>query len=296
MKYVLFYIFFLLLPVAAFCRQLPRDTVVPAPADSIPIPQPRSLTAAYDSSIYGLLRENSTLNSSGPAFAVTVRPKPDAGKEYLFYLLAGVFLFLALLRFFYARYFFNLFRVFFNTSLRQGQLTDQLLQAKLPSLMFNLFFIVSGGLFLYLVLDRFGWLGNRFAWWVGIPASVCLVGVLYGIKYCTLKFTGWITSFKEPADTYIFIVFLINKIIGILLLPATVLLAFAAPALSLVAAQAALVMTGLMLVLRFFRSYGLLQGRLKVSRMHFLLYVLGVEVLPLLLIYKGLVIYLDKNN
>ena len=61
-------------------------------------------------------------------------------KEYLFYLLAGIFLIFGFFKVFYSTYFNNIFRVFFNTSLRQNQLTDLLLQAKLPSLIFNIFF------------------------------------------------------------------------------------------------------------------------------------------------------------
>jgi len=51
-----------------------------------------------------------------------------------------------------------------------------------------------------------------------------------------------------------------------------------------------LLMIGLLLLLRFFRSHGLLQKQLKVSGFHFFLYIAGTEILPLLLIYKGLLI------
>jgi hypothetical protein len=49
------------------------------------------------------------------------------------------------------------------------------------------------------------------------------------------------------------------------------------------------------LLLRFFRSYGLIQNQLKISKFHFFLYIIGLEILPLLLIYKGLMVYLTKN-
>ena len=38
---------------------------------------------------------------------------------------------------------------------------------------------------------------------------------VYVLKYSTLKFTGWITGLNEATNTYIFVIFLINKIIGI---------------------------------------------------------------------------------
>ena len=245
---------------------------------------------AWDSILMG----NKLLNSSGEPVALTVKPKKENGMERVFYLLTGLLLFLASLRYFYSRYFSNLFRVFFNTSLRQSQLTDQLLQAKFPSLLFNLFFLFSGGLFIYFLLMHYGWIREKFSWTM-IGGCIVFPGVVYFFKYCLLKFTGWVTGYREETNTYIFIFFLINKILGIFLVPFIILLAFADISLVNPSIVAALVIIGFFLLLRFIRSYSLLQNRVKVSRFHFFLYILGVEILPLLLISKGLVILLNKN-
>src|SRR5688500_15446939 len=58
------------------------------------------------------------------------------GKEFSFYLISCIILLFGFFKVFYERYFNNIFRVFFNTSLRQNQLTDMLMQSKLPSLIF----------------------------------------------------------------------------------------------------------------------------------------------------------------
>ena len=196
--------------------------------------------------------------------------------------------------FFYARYFSTLFRVFFNTSLRQSQLTDQLLQAKLPSLLFNAFFVISTGSYIYFLLQHYQVISaqKQWAFW---GLCILAIAVIYFIKYGTLKFTGWITGYTATTDTYVFIIFLISKIIGVVLLPFTILMAFANIKIAAVAALVSLLFAGLFLLLRFFRSYGLLQNQLKITRFHFLLYLAGVEIIPLLLIYKGLVILLQKN-
>jgi len=266
---------------------LPADTALPKNmADSIPIkPQPVFVPGAG----------NKILNSTATPVSLAVKLKQRTDKDAFFYLLAGLLLLLGTARVLYSRYFTNLFRVFFNTSLRQSQLTDQLLQARLPSLLFNLFFILCGGIYLYFLLLRKGWLHDHNPW-ILIASSVGLLGLLYAVKYCTLKFTGWITGYKEQTNTYIFIVFLINKIIGIILLPFVILIAFASGGLVNIALIVSLLVIVLMLFLRFFRSYGLLQHELKVSRLHFFLYILGIEVLPLLLIYKGLILLLSKNT
>ena len=250
-------------------------------------------TARADTGFQRLQPGNQLLNTSAEPVAFVINLRNHPGKEYLFYLLTGLVMILAFLRFFFPRYFNNLFRVFFNASLRQSQLTDQLLQAKLPSLFFNCFFIVSGGLYSYLLLSHFNWIQGGIQW---RTAGICigLLGIAYTLKYGTLKFTGWLTGYADTVNTYTFIVFLISKIIGIMLVPIIILLAFSDPQIVQVSITASLLMIAFMLLLRFVRSYSILQYQLKISKWHFLLYILGVEILPLLLVYKGLMVLLDK--
>jgi len=209
----------------------------------------------------------------------------------MFYLIAGMLLVLAFFKYFYSRYFANLFRVFFNSSLRQSQLTDQLLQAKLPSLLFNIFFIISGGIYIYILLLHYQVINNSEKW-VMLISSIALLGLIYFVKYCTLKFTGWVTGLTEITNVYAFIVFLINKIIGIFLVPFIIILSFSDNTLVKIAVIISLMSVGIFILLRFFRSYGILQNQLKISRFHFFLYITGIELLPLLLIYKGLMVFL----
>lgn len=248
----------------------------------------------YEAAWQQLQKQNKFLNLNGVPSAMPVKFKKAPADDLYFYILLLLVLLLALLRFFYSRYFNTLFRVFFNTSLRQSQLTDQLLQAKLPSLLFNLFFVLSTGSYIYFLLQHYQVTGGQQQWafwWLSILA----IAVIYFAKYSTLKFTGWVTGYTETTDTYVFIIFLISKIIGVVLLPFTILMAFANIQIAAVAALVSLLFAGLLLLLRFFRSYGLLQNQLKISRFHFVLYLVGIEIIPLLLIYKGLMILLPKN-
>ena len=238
--------------------------------------------------------QNKLLNSDAKPVSVSVQHKKEKNEDSLFYLITGIVLLLGFCKYLYGRYFTNLFRVFFNTSLRQIQLTDQLLQAKLPSLVFNIFFAISGGIYLYFLLLHYHLIDeeNR---WLMIVSSILLLGVIYFIKFCTLKFTGWVTGLTDITNIYLFVIFLINKIIGIFLVPFVVILSFSDAEVVKIAVIVSLMSIGIFLLLRFFRSYGLLQNQLKISRFHFILYIAGIELVPLLLIYKGLMIYLSKN-
>ena len=277
-----------------FCAHLKaqqQDTAV-ARQDTVLVQPP--VINHYEAAWQQLLQQNTFLNTAATPVAMPVKFKPAAPDNIFFYLLLILVFMLALLRFYYARYFSTLFRVFFNTSLRQSQLTDQLLQAKLPSLLFNFFFVISAGSYVYFLLRQYLEVPETKQWiiWGG---SITAMAIIYAVKYSTLKLTGWATGFSSATNGYVFVIFLINKILGVLLLPFTVLMAFADLKVAAIAALVSLLLAGLLLLMRFFRSYGLLQNQLKINRFHFLLYLVGAEIIPLLLIYKTLMILLPKN-
>ena len=244
--------------------------------------------------IQNTIKENFWLNLKSQPVAMANNVKKRDAKDIIFYTLLSLIALVSFLRFFYIQYFNNLFRVFFNTSLRQSQLTDQLLQAKLQSLFFNVISFVSGGVFIYFSLHYFNWLPNGKSFKMMSVCAFCLA-TIYCLKFVTLKFTGWITGYKEVTNIYIFIIFLINKILGILLIPLIIIIAFSDLFIIKIAMSITILLIALMFLLRIVRSYGLLQHQLTISRMHFFMYLIGIEILPVLLIYKGLVLLLTKN-
>jgi hypothetical protein len=294
LKRVSIFIFLLFLPLVFFAQI--RIDSSSRHKDSVGKPRVAKPVRVdtYDTSLQRVLRQNRFVNIKGTPVAVTNRLRRSNSQNNPFYILLGVVAILAFLRFFYAQYFINLFRVFFNTSLRQSQLKDQLIQAQLTSLLYNLFFVMVGGTYIYLLFRYFNLIkvGNISS---VLPFCVGCLALVYLVKYVVLKFTGWLTGYSEVVDDYLFIIFLINKIIGILLVPVVVIMAFSDFFIVEIAVSISLLSIGLMIILRVLRSYGLLQHQLKVNYFQFLLYIAGIEILPLLLIYKGLMLLLNKN-
>ena len=273
------------------------DSVIAAAVDSMPPKKdsiPPSALSSYNDLMQRAFNESRFLNVSGLPAAAVSKERPASPVTRIFYVLLAVVLLLGCLRFFYTRYFNNLFRVFFNTSLRQSQLTDQLLQAKQASLFFNVLFAITGGVYIYFLLAHFKWIAPARPL-MAIGMCILTLAVIYFLKYVILKFTGWLTGYKEAANTYLFIIFLINKILSVLLIPFVIVIAFGVPFLQYPAVLVSLLLAGLMFLLRFLRSYGLLQNQVKVSRTHFFMYIVGVELVPLLLIYKALMVLLNKK-
>jgi len=207
------------------------------------------------------------------------------GKEGMCYTIIALLLFFAFIRNAFYRYLQDLFRSFFRTSIKQRQIKEQLLQSPLPSLLMNIFFMLSGALFLTIVLQSFG-LGDEMNFW--LLFLYCLLGLaaIYLLKFLSLKILGWIFQVSESTDAYIFIVFTTNKIIGIALLPLVMVLAFAEGSAYQAAFTLALVVIGACLLYRYFLAYSSVQRQIRFNIFHFLLYLSAFEIVPLLLINK----------
>ena len=200
MKPIFFFGLFLFFFSASLCAQnadtaiYSKDSLKTLPiADSAGLVKKTDTVKALVADTNAVLLKNKLLNSEAEPVSLAVQLKRATSRDTFFYLIAGMVLLLACLKYFYSRYFTNLFRVFFNTSLRQSQITDQLLQAKLPSFLFNIFFVISGGIYAYVLLSHYH-LTNGGNEWMFIFSSIALMGLIYFIKYCTLKFTGWVTG------------------------------------------------------------------------------------------------------
>ena len=55
--------------------------------------------------------------------------------------------------------------------------------------------------------------------WLLPICIIVFVAGFYLVKYWVLKFAGWITGHRAQTGTYIFIVFLVNKMIALALVP-----------------------------------------------------------------------------
>lgn len=208
----------------------------------------------------------------------------------MFYLLMGVVLLLAFVRTVFPRYFKNLFILFLQTSLRQKQTKDQLLQDNLASLFVNLLFIITTSIYGALVIRNKEWLDYPF--WHIVFFGAGLLTIVYFGKFLFLQFAGWVFNSREAAVNYTFTVFLVNKVLGVLLVPFLFLMAFARPGFKEVSLTVSVGLVLLLLLYRYIISFATIRNTLKVNALHFFLYLCAVEILPLLLLYKLMADYI----
>lgn len=278
-------------PVDTFTRR--SDTVPTQAVAPITPALLKNDTASQLKGDYSVLLDHPYLAVKATPVYNIVKERQRLSKDQLFYLTGGLLMFLALIKLSFAKYFNNIFRLFFQPSFRQKQTREQLLQSNLPSLLLNLFFVVSAGSYISLLLQYYHSINIEF--WRLLLYCSALLGAVYILKYVFLIFSGWVFNVKEATDKYIFIVYLINKILGVILIPFVLILAFSEKNIVEVSITIAIIVLAFLYLYRYFVSYAPVRREIKISPLHFLFFISAFEIIPLLLICKLLMLYLDRS-
>jgi hypothetical protein len=201
-----------------------------------------------------------------------------------FYLLIGMLFYLAFIKVTFPKYFSNLFQLIFQSPVRQKQTREQLQQNNLAALFSNILFILNASIFVSLLAVKNAWVDLSL--YTCIAYSAALFAGLYVFKFLFLWFSGWLFGQTEAIGNYSFIVFLTNKVMGVFLIPAILLLAFSPISVQDFAYNIALIVISILFVYRYLISFSIVRSSLKVSAFHFFLYLCTCEVLPMLVLYK----------
>lgn len=283
-----------------------RDSIEKLAADATIRAVPDTLASAITLRADSARRRDSTrVRDSLALRAAANRPPPAAdtgppveihqsnSKDSLFYLIVAILFYFATICIFFEKYFNNLMTLFFRVSLRQQQIREQVLQAPLPSLLLNILFVISAGLYACFLLHYSRW-GAGVNFWILYLNCMALLAAIYLVKFVVLKFIGWVFSISRATDIYIFIVFLVNKMLGIFLLPFLIVIIFSGEEWREVFITISLAMVFVFWAYRILASFRPIRNEIKLTPFYFFLYLCAFEVAPLLLIYKVLLTYLEK--
>jgi hypothetical protein len=280
-------------PLNRTSDSLTKATQQPANGDSVLITK-----TAFDFPNLYLLFKTSLANI--PDYNFLGKPQAQFMEEHrtnsneaLFYFFIGLLFYFGLIKALFAKYFENLIGLFVRASMRQQQIREQLIQTPLPSLLLNILFVITGSLYICFLCTHYHVAEGLNFWLLFLDCSALLL-TIYVTKFMVLKLIGWTFNITKATDTYVFIVFMVNKIIGMLLLPCTIILFFSGYAAQEIAITVSLCIVGFLLIYRFIAAYPVIRGEIKVSILNFFLYLCAFEIAPLLLIYKVLLNYTEK--
>jgi hypothetical protein len=263
--------------------------------DSIGTVRSNERIIARIAAVEATLKQHKYMPFSARAQSRTLDEKVTSDKDLLFYFLCGLVLYFAIFKLFFGKYLSNLFTLFFRVTMRQQQIREQLLQTPLPSLLLNILFAISAGMYLNLLL--FYHHQNPVPdFWLSFSYCVGLVSLLYLGKLLILTAMGWIFNVSDATNTYLFIVFLVNKMLGMFLLPFLFILAFPHPAIISGMVTLSYILVIALFFYRFIISYRPVRNEINVGKLHFIIYLCAFEIAPLLLIYKVLLMFVGKNK
>lgn len=191
------------------------------------------------------------------------------------------------LRIFYNKYFNQLLQAVLNMNLTNQIVRDENILLQRASILLALTFNIVAALFLYLISIEVGWsvdgigIGfNRFAFFITI------VSVAYTGKFLILKIIGWLFDLDREMATYIFNIFIINNVVGLILVPIVALMAYNPSINVYFLTILSLVLIGIAFFYRIIR--GLLSGMTHsgFSPLYLFLYLCTLEIAPLLVLIR----------
>lgn len=197
------------------------------------------------------------------------------------------------LKVFYSKIFFQILKAFFNNNTANQIIRDENLLVQRASILLSIICYLVLALFaykgsLYFQVEN-TYLGKGFALFLAIAL---FIAIAYSVKMIVLKFLGGLFYINKPVTAYIFNLFLINNVLGIVLIPVIIFFAY------LPVYTDILLYSGLIIVLLFY-IYRLVKGMISwtgsthMNLFYLFLYICALEIAPLLILSK---IILIQNN
>ena len=191
---------------------------------------------------------------------------------------------------FYRKIFVQIVQAFFNNRVTNQIVRDENILVQKASVLLTIIFNLVASLFLYKISLYFDWnpdyLGAGFNRFLVFAFGVSFI---YTIKLLTLKVVGNVFKIDKGIAVYIFNIFLINNLLGIVLLPLLAFISFSGW-YTLYAIYLGLGLIGISLVYRILRGWLIGLTYSGFSVFYLFLYLCALEIAPLVVLVKLLTI------
>lgn len=220
-----------------------------------------------------------------------IKPLVHHNHSIEFYLLILLTMFLGLIRAIQPGFLNENWRAFINPTLGNRQLKEVIQSAAFPNLLLTTFSIVIFGLYMYYVVSmQPGWF---FANWskvliVGLFAVFALI--IFALKFLLFKLFYWAIDQGQNSELYLYNVFLSQKILGLFLLPIIAFLAFSVIKIKMIVLYISLTVIALLYIRRYILAWKFHEFILRNNKLNFFMYLCTLELLPLAIIIKVLML------
>jgi hypothetical protein len=192
---------------------------------------------------------------------------------------------------------FTIFRSVISASYR-GFLNDNILGqlhrdqrgiASFPFQILYLLFFVNLGTFVFLILRHFG-ISLSESNLYGLLFCIGGVSLVFLLKHILLKIVSGIFPIQKEIGVYSFTIIVFNIILGIALLPFIIFISYGTEELISSIMYGSFALIGIFYIFRSLRVLFIGNRFLAYHKFHFLLYICTVEIVPLLILLKVLLL------
>lgn len=222
-----------------------------------------------------------------PQGALYASKKTRPNLEWIFYSFLSLFLFTAIVGRYSNGLLRKLWKIYINDGFIYRQAKDQMSQQPLFSIALNVLFIFSGGLFLFFGMDWDHQFTGKLRWYI-LLSSITAIALVYLFKNIFFRILGWAFKQEEAFEDYLFVVFLNNKLMGLILLFASFLMAFSSSSFSAFIFKLTLFLVVIMLFYRLMRGYQVFSRQSRIGLFSLLLAFISLELIPSAVIVKFL--------
>lgn len=215
------------------------------------------------------------------------RPINDTISDWLTISLVVMVVFFTWFRLFYYKIFKQLITSYFNMTASNQIVRDESYLLQRASLVISIISYLLGGLFLYQISVLYDWQ----IYWLqkGLVRFVLfslLIAISYSVKMILLRVLSVVFNQEKAAGAYIFNLFLMIMMAGLILFPANVFLAYSNTSVKHWAAIASTILLALMFLFRITRAVRIWFAIPQFSFFYLFLYLCTFEVAPLLVVWK----------
>jgi len=188
---------------------------------------------------------------------------------------------------FYFKIFRQLVSAFFSNSIANQIVRDENILVQRASIIMSFIFYLTASLFIYQISIFFKWDYPFLAEGILRFLVICLiVAFTYSFKMVLLKGLGEIFNIDKPVATYIFNIFLINNMLGLMLLPVVITTAYVVTDSTWYAMYTGVAIVIISFIYRMVRAFIIWIPLKGVSFFYLMLYFCTLEIAPLIIIVK----------
>ena len=215
------------------------------------------------------------------------RPINDTISDWLTVSMVVMVVFFTWFRLFYYKIFKQLLTSYFNMTASNQIVRDESYLLQRASLVISIISYLLGGLFLYQLSIIYDWQ----IYWLqkGLVRFVLfslIIAISYSVKMILLRLLSVIFNQEKAAGAYIFNLFLMIMMAGLILFPANVFMAYSPLIVKHWVATTSTILIGVLFLFRLSRAIRIWFAIPQFSFLYLFLYLCAFELAPLLVMWK----------